>query len=171
MNIEVISKIIKENGRFPNNPFLPILHYKKVLESTDPEEIKIIFESNDWKKAWINSIYPYHHFHSNTHEVLGVASGSCRVQLGGGGGPFITIEEKDVLLIPAGVAHKKVLASEGFECVGSYPLDVDYDMQEGNESDRPKLEELIAQVPLPKTDPVFGSRGPLFSYWGLHSQS
>src|SRR5690348_16109943 len=81
-------EIIPGNGAFPNNAYLPVIFYKGVLELPDEKPEKVIeqiFESNDWSNAWINGIYEYHHFHSITHEVVGVFRGYCNVMLGGPG--------------------------------------------------------------------------------------
>jgi uncharacterized protein YjlB len=161
---EVVHKIIEENGSFPNNPILPILHYKRVLVSERGLER---FASNGWKRGWENSIYPFHHFHSNTHEVLGVESGSCNVQIGGEGGEVFILEAGDVLLIPAGVSHKNVGSSSDFRCVGAYPLDIQYDMHRGSGEDLEELKRNIAKVPVPKKDPVYGNSGPLFEHWHI----
>lgn len=161
----VIHTIIKENGPFPNNNQLPLLHYKKVLTDYDPKSIRETFASHGWINSWVNSIYSYHHYHSNTHEVLGVAKGSCEVQIGGEGGAIYRLEAGDVMVIPAGVSHKNVGSSPNFTCVGCYPLDIPYDMQEGKEGERPEVDKRIARVPLPEKDPVFGIEGPLLNYW------
>ena len=40
-----------------------------------------------------------------------------------------------------------------------------YDMNFGKEGERPRVDENIARVSLPPTDPVFGEDGPLTEYW------
>ncbi len=162
---DVAQRIIDENGPFPNNPKLPLLHYKKVLDDYDPKKIRETFASNGWINSWVNGIYSYHHFHSNTHEAIGISSGSCQVQIGGSGGQVLTLEAGDVIIIPAGVSHKNVGSSAGFTCVGCYPIDVPYDMHEGKEEERPDVDKRIAKVPLPDKDPVFGESGPLQKHW------
>src|SRR5205085_4017584 len=84
-NPEVTAQRLPDDGTFPNSK-LPLLLYRKALSS--PEErlaakFEQLFEANDWRGAWRNGIYDYHHYHSTTHEVLGVFRGSARVQLGG----------------------------------------------------------------------------------------
>ncbi|GAB4188275.1 MAG: cupin domain-containing protein [Simkaniaceae bacterium] len=163
--MKIVAAIIKENGPFPNNPNLPLLHYQRVLEKLRPEEVQEKFAENNWKNSWINGIYPYHHFHSNTHEALGVVSGSCQVQVGGENGRIFEISAGDVLVIPAGVSHKNIGSSPDFLCVGCYPLEIPYDMHEGKQTERPGVDENIANVPHPKKDPVFGEKGPLLEHW------
>lgn len=114
-NKEAISMVnvlwMKENPPFPNHP-LPVIYYpgalKEVVEncSDSGEKVKVFFEKNNYTNSWMNGIHDYHHFHSNTHEVLGCVSGEATVMLGGPHSEEITITKGDVILLPAGVAHK-----------------------------------------------------------------
>ena len=36
-----------------------------------------------WLGAWRDGIFPFHHFHSTAHEVLGIAAGTANVIFGG----------------------------------------------------------------------------------------
>jgi uncharacterized protein YjlB len=163
----IFSKIITENDPFPNNSQLPLIIYKKVLTITNSHDIETLFQQHRWKRAWVNGIYPFHHYHSNIHEVLGVSSGRCTVQIGGEGGDSFQLEQGDVMVIPAGVSHKNLKSSSDFSCVGAYPFDHPYDMNYGREEEIQRAKESIKQVPLPDTDPIFGVKGPLFQYWTL----
>ena len=73
----------------------------------------------------------------------------------------------DVIIIPAGVAHKNLGSSGDFRCVGAYPPGQDWDMNYGKAGERPAADENIANVPLPVADPVFGFEGPLMKNWGI----
>ena len=156
---------LSEKGAFPNNPKLPALHYPRVTDQPQPQKIKDLFESHDWRNSWINGIYDYHHYHSNTHEVLGISAGEATVMLGGDGGEEIKLKAGDVLIIPAGVAHKCLHSSRHFKCVGAYPRGSDYDMNYGKEEEKEQAKKNIDRVPLPKTDPVFGAKGPMMDAW------
>ena len=127
-----------------------------------------IFHNNYWNNSWVNGIYDYHHYHSNTHEVLGIVNGYCSVMLGGDRGIVYRVSKGDVLIIPAGVSHKKISASEDFECVGAYPGEIMYDLKYGNPDELAEAEEKINKVPKPETDPVYGYNGPLFDYWKIN---
>jgi hypothetical protein len=74
---EPSSRVFKESGDTPNNDVLPFLHYKGVIELDerfDPAAVfEVLFASNGWKESWRNGIYPFLHFHTKTHEVLGIA--------------------------------------------------------------------------------------------------
>ena len=92
---KIIRKTFKDDGIFPNNP-LPLLIYKNVLKLPVKHSSKIIgdiFKKNNWTNSWKNGIYPYHHYHSITHEVLGVYEGNTIVQLGGEAGITQLIEK------------------------------------------------------------------------------
>jgi uncharacterized protein YjlB len=71
----------------------------------------------------------------------------------------------DVVVIPAGVAHKNDGASSDFRVVGAYPDGTGPDMQYGKPGERPGTDRNIAAVPSPAADPVHGSAGPLTRLW------
>lgn len=164
---KVLVELVKENDPFPNNNRLPYLLYKAVFELPEKDAddtIQRIFESHQWSNAWKNGIYPYHHYHSITHEVLGVYQGACNVMLGGYEDKIVHIEKGDVLVIPAGVAHRNVGSTSDFGCVGAYPDGMDFDMNYGRPEERRQAAKNIRLVPVPSTDPVYGY-GPLQDYW------
>ena len=41
--------------------------------------IEDLFEANGWGDTWRDGIYDYVHYHSQIHEVLGIARGKGRV--------------------------------------------------------------------------------------------
>ena len=168
-NPEVIHHIFNDDGRFPNNP-LPLLIYKGAMELPADQEasasvVEKLFEMNNWKNSWRNGIYDFHHYHSITHEVLGIYSGAAIVQLGGPGGISVSISKGDIIIIPAGVAHKNLEEKNDFKCVGAYPDGKNYDMNYGDKDERPKADENIKNVPLPDLDPLYGNEGPLHKFW------
>ena len=71
----------------------------------------------------------------------------------------------DVLLIPAGVAHKNIGSSTDFKCVGAYPEGRDFDINLGKSGERPGTDKNIRKVPIPKLDPLYGKEGCLSLYW------
>jgi uncharacterized protein YjlB len=96
---------------------------------------------------------------------LVVYGGSARVQLGGEGGIVASLEKGDVVIIPAGVAHKNLGASVDFRVVGAYPAGQSPDMNYGKAHERPRADQTIAGVPLPQQDPIYGQQGPLVTMW------
>ena len=86
----------------PNNPTLAVVLRHGVEAIVDaPEACEDLFARNGWVGTWRNGIFPFHHFHSNAHEVLGIVSGSARVLLGGPGGSEVTLVAGDVVVLPA----------------------------------------------------------------------
>lgn len=163
----VIAHIIKDAGTIPNSR-LPLLIYQGALDlpNDDPAAaIEALLHQHQWGNDWRNGIFTYHHYHSTAHEVLFVFSGSCKVQAGGEGGMIETINAGDVIIIPAGVGHKNVGQSSDFKVVGAYPPQQNVDMNYGKAGERPRVDENIARLALPATDPVFGKTGPLLEHW------
>ncbi len=157
------------HGNIPNNKYVPLLVYRKAIqfdEAKDPgSTVESIFHENDWTNSWHDGIYKFHHYHSNTHEVLGIYRGIVKVQLGGPEGITTELGKGDVVVIPAGVAHKNLGSSGDFACVGAYPGGQSYDMNYGKDGERPGTDHNIGNVPLPQKDPVYGKSGPLFDHW------
>jgi uncharacterized protein YjlB len=159
--------LLNDNGIFPNSG-LPAILYKTAFSLKNdhsPKEIETVFESNGWSNCWRNGMYSYHHYHSTTHEALAVYSGECHVQLGGDSGIQFLLEKGDVLLIPAGVAHRNIGSSLDFKCVGAYPDGRQFDINLGKSGERPGTDHHIRKVPLPKKDPLYGKEGILPKYW------
>ena len=165
----VASHVFEDDGKFPNNPALPALVYKGALHlhpDDEPEAILELFKRNNWTNGWKNGIYPYDHYHSNTHEVLGIFCGTADLLLGGPeDGVCVEVYRGDVVIIPAGVAHKNLKSSHDFLCVGACAEGREYDINYGKEEERPKVIQNILSVPVAKTDPVFGDTGPLIDCW------
>ncbi|MBC7417425.1 MAG: cupin domain-containing protein [Pedobacter sp.] len=164
----LVSHIIEANGNFPNNSKYPLMVYKGALliHPDDTEKvIKTLFAQNGYSNAWINGIFNYHHYHSNTHEVLGIFSGKAEVQFGGEHGVSIELDKGDVVVIPAGVAHKCLSANTDFKVVGAYPKGAEYNLCLGNQEEMEIAKKEIENVPKLDNDPVYGSKGHLFECW------
>ncbi len=157
-----------DDGKIPNNPKLPLLIYRNVVSLTRSNRAAIVedlFATNRWTNSWRNGIYPFHHYHSNTHEVLGVFQGKASVLFGGENGVTAEVAAGDVVILPAGTGHRNAGSSPDFGVVGAYPDGMHWDLCRGDPSERLHAKEKIAQVPRPECDPVFGENGPLFEYW------
>jgi uncharacterized protein YjlB len=165
---DVTVHVLKNDGSIPNNPKLPLLIYNRALKLPEHDPASVIerlLAANHWGGSWRNGIYPYHHYHSTAHEVLLVFCGSARVQLGGEKGITQKVHPGDVVLIPAGVGHKNLGATHDFAIVGAYPAGQEWDICYGKAGERPRVDQNIARVPLPKADPVYDEDGPLLEYW------
>ncbi|OKL63974.1 hypothetical protein UA08_00809 [Talaromyces atroroseus] len=105
---------------------------------------------------WQYTMYTQSHFHSTTHEVLSVVSGRARLCFGGEENPHRVepvVEAGDVIIVPAGVAHRLLedqsgatSSTAGFSMVGSYPKGKERDMcygagSEDEEEDVDRLED------------------------------
>ena len=166
-NAEIIHTVLEDDGIFPNNN-LPLILYKGAIDFSnygDASVIEKVFHANNWANSWRNGIYSFHHYHSTAHEVLGVYSGSAKVQLGGEKGEIFNITKGDVVLIPAGVSHKNLGSTADFRVVGAYPQSQAWDMNYGKTEERPRADENIKNVALPEMDPVFGKKGPVMELW------
>ncbi|HKC67070.1 MAG TPA: cupin domain-containing protein [Bacteroidia bacterium] len=158
---------IWSDGIFPSSN-LDVLLYKKVFNLPfffPARAIKELFKKNNWYNDWKDGIYTYHHYHSNTHEVLGVYEGDAIIEFGGETGVKIEIEKGDVLVIPAGVAHKNLGDKNQIKCVGACPNGENFDMNYGKPDEYPKAIENIRNVKIPLKDPVFGLHGEIQHYW------
>ena len=152
-----------DDGSIPNHPDYPVLLYRGVF--ADPSGMQETFAHNEWTNSWVNGVFDYHHYHSNTHEVLGVLNGEATLQLGGTNGDLVRVRAGDVLVLPAGTGHRRIEASSDFQVVGAYPDGRDYDTLTGKTEERPDNVKRIEQVEKPTFDPVFGTTGPLHEAW------
>lgn len=155
-----------DDGVFPNSR-LPLLFYAGALpaEAASAEAMEALFSAGGWVAAWRSSVFTYHHYHSTAHEALGVAAGEARLMLGGPAGREFEVTAGDVVVIPAGVAHRRLASSADFLVVGAYPPGQDWDLLRGEAGERPQADENIARVPLPPSDPVSGTPNPLLAHW------
>ena len=159
------------SGGVPNN-MLPLIiwpgiapDYDEELQSDSAAWFEKTFSDNGWPAAWRAPIFPYTHYHPNTHEVLGVAAGWAEVLFGGDSGRMVTLREGDAVLIPAGVGHKQVFASDDFFAVGAYPEGMSPETVRDEPSRLRAAKEQIARVPLPHRDPFTGGEGAMTDIW------
>ncbi len=165
--LDLVVERLEDDGVFPNSR-LPLLIYRGAVSLPEHDSASLfeqLFAANDWNGSWRNGVYRYHHYHSTAHEVLGVYAGSAKLQLGGEKGVIHHARAGDVIIIPAGVAHKNLGSNSHFAIVGAYAEGREWDMNYGKPGERPRADRNIAKVPLPKMDPVFGSGGALMQKW------
>jgi uncharacterized protein YjlB len=149
----------KPNGMLPNSRF-PLLVYRAGIDGGGEEAVLDRFRSNGWLNNWrYPGVYTYPHFHSTTHECLGVATGWMDVELFGRGGIRLRVAAGDVIVMPAGVSHSMTGQSDDILMVGGYPDGRDWDnMQEDfvTEELRRAAVKRIMMLPIPARDPVTG---------------
>lgn len=153
---------LEDDGTFPNNS-LPVLLWRQgipISNDNGAETIERRFERNGWGGTWRNGIFTWHHYHATAHEVLGIARGTVTVQLGGPSGETVELSAGDVVLLPAGTAHKNLEQTGDLVVIGAYPPGQHPDILRGEPAERPDADRKIASVPLPDRNPVTGTNGP-----------
>lgn len=163
---EPLAMVFQDDGLVPNNP-MPFLVYRGAVDAgRDPEAaIEQLFGSHGWGAMWRNGVYDFAHYHATVHEVLGVARGRARVQVGGANGQALEIAAGDVAILPAGTGHQCLSASDDFSVVGAYPPGPPMDLQRPTPENRARALKTIPLVAIPATDPVMGKDGPLVRLW------
>ena len=133
----------------PNHPSFAVLLYRAV-----GGDLRSLFGQHGWGGSWVDGVFDFHHFHSTSHEVLGVLAGSAVLELGGPQGRSFAVSEGDVIVLPAGTGHRRATARNGFTVTGAYPAgQEDYDLlRRADDAARAR----IARLPAPDQDPVGG---------------
>lgn len=156
--------VFNDDGAIPNSR-LPLLVYRAAV-LPDPRAIERCFAANRWPPAWRDGVHPFHHFHANTHEALGVARGEATVLFGGPKGLELTVGAGDIVVVPAGVGHCNLSQSADLLIVGAYPDNAPRpDQYRGKSTEHDMVVHEIATVAPPAADPVHGGDGPLIRLW------
>ncbi|MCJ8009303.1 cupin domain-containing protein [Lederbergia wuyishanensis] len=164
MQYNVKTFMFRDDGEIPNNPELPVIVYEQIFKD-NPEDIESTFNRHEWTGSWSGGVYDYHHYHSNTHEVLGVKNGEATILVGGEKGERLQVKMGDVIVLPVGTGHKKIESSDDFQAVGAYPNGTNPNLRRRDIKSRTQDLAEIKNVPIPNTDPVFGDTGPLLDKW------
>jgi uncharacterized protein YjlB len=156
--VEIRQILLADDGRFPNNGRLPLLLYVGALDLAGGDPAAVVeemFRVHLWGGLWRNGVYSFQHYHSTAHEALG-----------GESGPVVAMGRGDLVVIPAGVAHKCLEASHDFSVVAAYPPGQSPDLCLGRAGERPAADKNIARVPVFDQDPLEGPGGMLPVVWG-----
>lgn len=159
--------VFADDGDVPNSR-LPLIVYAAAIDpkAGDPAvAFEMLFKANGWGGGWRNGIFPFHHYHSTAHEVLGIARGTAKVRFGGEGGETLEMKAGDAVLIPAGVGHKRLSATEDLLVIGAYPGGQWADLMRDGAEDKAGIRARIATVALPEADPLGGHDGPMKAVW------
>ena len=143
----------------PNHPSFAVLVYRDLpAASAGADSCRDLFAEHGWGGSWVDGVLDFHHFHSTSHEVLGVVSGEATLELGGPQGEPFEVSAGDVLVLPAGTGHRRASARAGFTVVGAYPAgQEDYDLLRGEDpAEVAAARERIAALGPPPSDPVGG---------------
>lgn len=123
MDLDMVREfLIADDGTFPGSKF-PALFDRSALNIPllfPATHIKNAFAENPCTNTWDDALLDVHHFHSTSYEVSGIYSGQAEIQPGSDSGPIMSLQKGDVLVIPAGIAHKN-LNRNGIGVVGAYP--------------------------------------------------
>ena len=168
-----LSFVLDGDGLIPNNPHLPVLHYRAVFDGANGDlasRFELLFERHQWPPAWRNGIFGFHHFHSTAHEVLGIYSGEVTVRLGGEEGVDVLLRAGDVAVLAAGIGHKQLHCVGALGVVGAYPGGQIADACRPDAKQYAARVAAVGAVPLPAADPVVGVDGPLMSLWGASAR-
>lgn len=145
------------------NSRLPVLIFRSALprnSENKARQFRSIFRGNGWKGLWTDTIYDYTHFHSNAHEVLGIARGKVSLKLGGTKGKIFNLKAGDVVVLPAGTGHARVGPDNGLKVIGAYPRgQARFDIKRKGKK--------TPKVRLPAADPFFGRNGPVTTIWSI----
>jgi uncharacterized protein YjlB len=145
--------------RIPNNPRLPVLIYSGVDDAAaGAQAARQLLAEHGWGGSWVDGVFPFHHFHSTSHEALAVVAGHATLELGGPQGEAFDVSAGDVLVLPAGTGHRRASSRAGFTVVGAYPAGQEnYDLLRGDDAAEVEAaRERIAAVGPPADDPVGG---------------
>src|SRR3954447_13959288 len=139
--------------RIPNHPRFPVLRYRGVeAAGSGAAAARALFAEHGWGGSWVDGVFPFHHFHSTSHEVLGVLAGEATLELGGPQGQAFEVFAGDVIVLPAGTGHRRATDRNGFQVCGAYPAgQEDYDLLRAADG---AARERIRAPPAPPDDPV-----------------
>ena len=153
-----------DDGTIPNSR-LPLLVYRNAVPA-DADAIEARFAQNRWPPAWRDGVFPFHHFHSNAHEALGVARGWVKVRFGGPAGQIVQVQAGDVAVLPAGVGHCNEGQSPDLLIIGAYPENgPSPDTHTAQPEQHHTAVRNVAATPCPDSDPVTGPQGALPRLW------
>ena len=166
--VKLSCHLIEPQAGMPNNPHTPLLVYAQALDGSGniAFQFKDLFHAHDWPSAWRGGIFDFHHYHSSAHEVLGIYRGEITLCFGGDSGLILAAKRGDVIVVPDGVAHKRLYESGNLGIVGGYPRGQIPDTCDGSTAQSDQV--TIASVSNTVMDPVYGAAGFLQQHWPLH---
>ncbi|MGK7861381.1 cupin domain-containing protein [Falsiroseomonas sp. E2-1-a4] len=145
-----------QGGQIPNNPRLPVLVHRGATPPGDPAAAEALFARHGWPPAWRNGIYDFDHYHPNAHEALAIARGHVRVRLGAEAGVTLELVAGDVVVLPAGTAHRNLGQSDDLLVVGAYPPGDPPEQFTTQPGERARALHAIPATADPPCDPVTG---------------
>jgi uncharacterized protein YjlB len=139
-----------------------------VRDAADPAvPFEQAFARHGWGDGWRNGIFGFLHFHTHTHEALGIARGRATVEFGGARGRVFDVVAGDVVVLPAGCGHRRLGGTPDLLVVGAYPNGSPSEHQRPDPARHGEAVAAVALTPVPAADPLFGPNGPLARLWRL----
>lgn len=166
--LRITQRLIPAWHNIPNTSIQskPLLIYHGAFQASAKELLSRLKEIGAVDPQWQYTMYSQTHFHSTTHEVLGVVSGRARLCFGGEKNPERfepTVEKGDLMILPAGVGHRLLDDLDGgFQMVGAYPPGKQWDMCYGSLGEEQKVKN-IEKLRWFDKDPLYGKEGPALS--------
>lgn len=170
-SLAISSYLMAGDGCVPNSALAALIFHKaidfeKVGSSQAADQIERVIRENDWYLDWIDSVYRKTHYHSTAHEVLVIFKGKATLQLGGRKSLNVRpVEPGDIVVIPAGVGHKRIDSTDDFTVFGLYPRDQTWDLQWGYKKNYQDSIVRIEKLITPEKDPFYGKEEGLKRYW------
>jgi len=169
MNVETF--VLPPGDGTPNSAH-PMIIYRGALVPTgdldrDIDDTGRFLAGNGWQIAWYTDkgLHPFHHFHSNAHEIVWVARGRQRGIFGGPNGTEATVHAGDLIVLPAGTGHLGLERTSDLYMIGGYPAGAPRgDVIRSASNIGGSVVEEVATVPVP-TDPLTGGEGILTEAW------
>lgn len=160
---------LPDDGNTPNSKY-PVLIYHHIFkgEQSDKDKadwLEACFAKNKWSNAFRWKVYDYHHYHTNTHEVLGVYAGKALLQLGGEQGKKVEVAPGDVIVLPAGTGHISLKHSSDFAVVGAYPNGIEPDLIRLSDPRPDGVRQKADSVSVPEYDPLYKIPLAFEKYW------
>ncbi len=152
----LLADCASQGGQIPNNPRLPVLLHRGATPAGDPAAAEALFARHGWPPAWRNGIYDFDHYHPNAHEALAIACGQVRVRIGAEAGVTLDLLAGDVVVLPAGTAHRNLGQSADLLVVGAYPPGDPPEQFTGRPGERERALHAIPATADPPCDPVTG---------------
>lgn len=165
-DVRVTSRQIPQWNAIPNTSIQskPLMIYHQAFNASSNELAARFEEIGEVTPQWVYSMYRQTHYHSTTHEVLGVVAGRARLCFGGENNPDRfepTVEKGDMIIVPAGVGHRLLEDfAGGFKMVGAYPPGKQWDMCYGQPGEEDKARS-IEKLDWFHGDPLLGPDGPV----------
>ncbi|KAI1750660.1 RmlC-like cupin domain-containing protein [Xylaria castorea] len=166
-DLKVLKHQIPACNMIPNTSIQrkPLLIYESVFPNATAFKIEsLLSDTGVVTPQWRATMYAMSHFHSMSHKVLSVTNGKATICFGYEDNPgriMRDIEKGDLIIIPAGVAHRLyAILEEGFEMDGSYSKGYNCDTCYGIPDEGWKIER-IKELPWFDLDPIYGDKGPV----------